>query len=42
VLPSAQAVLLPKHIGYAEGACFGIPALTAQQSALLNSARPRL
>ena len=22
VLPSAQAVLLPEHIGYAEGACF--------------------
>ena len=29
VLPSAQAVLLPEHVGYAEGACFGIPALTA-------------
>jgi NADPH:quinone reductase len=29
VLPSAQAVPLPEHINYAEGACFGIPALTA-------------
>ena len=40
VLPSAQAVLLPEHVGYAEGACFGIPAL--KQSALANSAQPRL
>jgi NADPH2:quinone reductase len=32
VLSSAQAVLLPEHIGYAEGACFGIPALTALQA----------
>ena len=32
VLPSAQAVTLPEHIGYAEGACFGIPALTALQA----------
>jgi NADPH:quinone reductase len=39
VLPSAQAVLLPEHIGYAEGACFGIPAL---QSASPSSTLPRL
>jgi NADPH2:quinone reductase len=35
VLPSAQAVKLPAAIGYAEGACFGIPALTALQAVRL-------
>ena len=40
VLPSAQAVLLPKHIGYAEGACFGIPALTALQAVRLAELSP--
>jgi NADPH2:quinone reductase len=40
VLPSAQAVLLPKHIGYAEGACFGIPALTALQAVRLAELGP--
>jgi len=29
VLPSALAVRLPDHIGFAEGACLGIPAMTA-------------
>jgi NADPH:quinone reductase len=36
VLPPAQAVLLPEHIGYTEGACFGIPALTALQAVRLT------
>ncbi len=40
VLPSAQAVLLPEHIGYAEGACFGIPALTALQAVRLAELSP--
>jgi NADPH2:quinone reductase len=29
VLPAAMAVHLPNHIGFAEGACLGIPAMTA-------------
>lgn len=29
VLPDALAVRLPDHIGFAEGACLGIPAMTA-------------
>jgi NADPH2:quinone reductase len=29
VLPAALAVPLPAHIGFAEGACLGIPAMTA-------------
>ncbi|HUI96158.1 MAG TPA: NADPH:quinone reductase [Xanthobacteraceae bacterium] len=29
VLPAALAVPLPDHIGFAEGACLGIPAMTA-------------
>lgn len=40
VLPSAQAVPLPEHIGYAEGACFGIPALTALQAVRLAELDP--
>jgi D-arabinose 1-dehydrogenase-like Zn-dependent alcohol dehydrogenase len=40
VLPSAQAVLLPEHVGYAEGACFGIPALTALQAVRLGELNP--
>ena len=40
VLPSAQAVLLPEDIGYAEGACFGIPALTALQAVRLAELSP--
>ncbi|KWV56008.1 NADPH:quinone oxidoreductase [Bradyrhizobium macuxiense] len=35
VLPSAQAVPLPANVGYAEGACLGIPALTAVQAVRL-------
>ena len=40
VLPSAQAVSLPVGIGYAEGACFGIPALTALQAVRLADLTP--
>ena len=40
VLPSAQAVPLPANIGYAEGACFGIPALTALQAVRLIELSP--
>jgi NADPH2:quinone reductase len=40
VLPSAQAVLLPEPIDYAEGACFGIPALTALQAVRLAELSP--
>jgi NADPH2:quinone reductase len=40
VLPSAQAVLLPEHVDYAEGACFGIPALTALQAVRLAEVSP--
>jgi NADPH2:quinone reductase len=36
VLPSAQAVRLPDNTGYAEGACLGIPALTAVQAVQLS------
>jgi NADPH2:quinone reductase len=35
VVPSAQAVPLPCDVSYAEGACLGIPALTALQAARL-------
>lgn len=40
VLPSAQAVCLPENIDYAEGACFGIPALTAIQAVRLSGIGP--
>ena len=40
VLPSAQAVPLPERISYAEGACFGIPALTALQAVRLAELSP--
>ena len=40
VLPSVQAVPLPTNIGYAEGACFGIPALTALQAVRLAGLSP--
>jgi NADPH2:quinone reductase len=33
-------VLLPEHVGYAEGACFGIPALTALQAVRLGELNP--
>jgi NADPH:quinone reductase len=39
-LPSAQAVTLPANIGYDEGACFGIPALTALQAVRLAKLNP--
>jgi NADPH2:quinone reductase len=35
VLPTAQAVPLPGNVGYAEGACLGIPAFTAVQAVRL-------
>ena len=35
VVPSAQAVRLPQTASYAEGACLGIPALTAVQAVRL-------
>ena len=40
VLPSVQAVPLPTNISYAEGACFGIPALTALQAVRLAELSP--
>jgi NADPH2:quinone reductase len=40
VVPSAQAVLLPERVSYAEGACFGIPALTALQAVRLAELSP--
>src|SRR5262249_6861741 len=38
VLPSAQAVPLPAHIDFADGACLGIPALTAWHALALADA----
>ncbi|WP_043362811.1 NADPH:quinone reductase [Belnapia sp. F-4-1] len=35
-LPSEQAVPLPEHTGFAEGACLGIPALTALHAVLTD------
>ena len=40
VLPSAQAVPLPDKTDYAEGACLGIPALTAIQAVRLARIEP--
>ncbi len=40
VLPSAQAVRLPDKTGYPEGACLGIPALTAIQAVRLARIEP--
>ena len=37
-LPAAQAVALPAHIGFAAGACLGIPALTAWHALALADA----
>ncbi len=37
-LPAAQAVPLPAETGFAEGACLGIPALTAYQGVKLSGA----
>ena len=39
-LPSAQAVLLPEPISFAEGACLGIPAFTAMQAVRLAKPAP--
>ena len=33
-LPSEQAIGLPNHVGFAEGACLGIPAMTAHRCTL--------
>jgi NADPH:quinone reductase len=40
VLPSDQAVHLPSNVSYAEGACLGIPALTAMQAVRLANIGP--
>jgi NADPH:quinone reductase len=40
VLPSRQAVHLPDKVDYAEGACLGIPALTAVQAVRLAQIEP--
>ncbi len=40
VLPAAQAVRLPDSVGYAEGACLGIPAFTAIQAIRLAAIQP--
>jgi NADPH2:quinone reductase len=40
VVPSAQAVRLPQTLSYAEGACLGIPALTAVQAVRLANIGP--
>src|SRR5258708_1129547 len=45
VLPSTLAVRLPDHVGFAEGACLGIPAMTAYHAvatARTDSASPLL
>ena len=39
-LPSEQAVLLHDGVGWAEGACLGIPAMTAWQAVRLAGAEP--
>jgi NADPH2:quinone reductase len=38
VLPGAMAVRLPDHIGFEEGACLGIPAMTAYHAVALAEA----
>jgi NADPH2:quinone reductase len=40
-LPSAQAVYLPDNVGFAAGACLGIPALTALHAVNLANLRPK-
>jgi NADPH:quinone reductase len=39
VLPAAQAVPLPAHVSFEEGACLGIPAMTAWQGIELADAK---
>jgi NADPH2:quinone reductase len=38
VLPAAMAVPLPDHVGFAEGACLGIPAMTAYHAVAVAEA----
>jgi len=38
-LPSAQAVSLPERVSFAEGACLGIPAMTAYHAVALAAAQ---
>lgn len=40
VLPAAQAVPLPAHVSFEEGACLGIPAMTAFEAVELADAKP--
>lgn len=40
VLPAAQAVPLPATVSYDEGACFGIPLMTATQAVRLSGVEP--
>jgi NADPH2:quinone reductase len=40
VVPSTQAVRLPQNVSYAEGACLGIPALTAVHAVRLAGLGP--
>lgn len=40
VVPAAQAVPLPANVSFEEGACFGIPALTAWHAVELANAGP--
>jgi NADPH:quinone reductase len=39
VVPAAQAVPLPAHVSFEEGACLGIPAMTAYQGVELANAK---
>lgn len=39
-LPASQAVPMPAALDYAEGACLGIPALTAMQAVRLAQVKP--
>ena len=38
VLPAAMAIALPEHVGFAEGACLGIPAMTAYHAVAVAEA----
>jgi NADPH:quinone reductase len=40
VLPQAQAVRLPDHVGFEAGACLGIPAMTASHAIAVSGAAP--
>jgi NADPH2:quinone reductase len=40
VLPAAQAVALPDRVSFAEGACLGIPAMTAYHAVALANPAP--